>query len=129
MRPTRINCIAGSLSAAIKKEGQEGMKDIQSSEESWQVPGEEHPVEASVEVSGQIVLECSGCGEHLTLLGIEEDWPKEHRDAFGCSACGNTVTLAHRVDGTAYTIKSLLRSSIRPLSPGAPGGSLPFAPQ
>jgi hypothetical protein len=129
MRPTRINCIAGSLSAAIKKEGQEGMKDIQSSEESWQGPGEEHPVEASVEVSGQIVLECSGCGEHLTLLGIEEDWPKEHRDAFGCSACGNTVTLAHRVDGTAYTIKSLLRSSIRPLSPGAPGGSLPFAPQ
>ena len=129
MWPTRINCIAGSLSAAIKKEGQEGMKDIQSSEESWQGPGEEHPVEASVEVSGQIVLECSGCGEHLTLLGIEEDWPKEHRDAFGCSACGNTVTLAHRVDGTAYTIKSLLRSSIRPLSPGAPGGSLPFAPQ
>ena len=129
MRPTRINCIAGSLSAAIKKEGQEGMKDIQSSEESWQGPGEEHPVEASVEVSGQIVLECSGCGEHLTLLGIEEDWPKEHRDAFGCSACGNTVTLAHRIDGTAYTIKSLLRSSIRPLSPGAPGGSLPFAPQ
>jgi hypothetical protein len=117
------------MSAAIKKEGQEGMKDIQSSEESWQGPGEEHPVEASVEVSGQIVLECSGCGEHLTLLGIEEDWPKEHRDAFGCSACGNTVTLAHRVDGTAYTIKSLLRSSIRPLSPGAPGGSLPFAPQ
>ena len=129
MRPTRINCIAGSLSAAIKKEGQEGMKDIQSSEESWQGPGEEHPVEASVEVSGQIILECSGCGEHLTLLGLEEDWPKEHRDAFGCSACGNTVTLAHRVDGTAYTIKSLLRSSIRPLSPGAPGGSLPFAPQ
>ena len=129
MRPTRINCIAGSLSAAIKKEGQEGMKDIQSSEESWQGPGEEHPVEASVEVSGQIVLECSGCGERLTLLGLEEDWPKEHRDAFGCSACGNTVTLAHRIDGTAYTIKSLLRSSIRPLSPGAPGGSLPFAPQ
>ena len=129
MRPTRINCIAGSLSAAIKKEGQEGMKDIQQSEESWQGAGEEHMGDASVEVSGQIILECSGCGEHLTLLGLEEDWPKEHRDAFGCSVCGNTVTLAHRVDGTAYTIKSLLRSSIRPLSPGAPGGSLPFAPQ
>jgi len=129
MRPTRIDCSAGSMSAAIKKEGQEGMKDIQSSEESWQGPGEVQPVEASVEVSGQIVLECSGCGEHLTLLGLEEDWPKEHRDAFGCSACGNTVTLAHRLDGTAYTIKSLLRSSIRPLSQGPQSGSsLPFSP-
>ena len=92
------------------------MKDIQRSEESWQGAGEEQ--EHSVEASGQIVLECSGCGEHLTLLGLEEDWPKEHRDAFGCSGCGDTVTLAHRVDGTAYTIKSLLKSSIRPFGPG-----------
>ena len=91
------------------------MKDIQLSGESWQGAGEER----SVEASGQIVLECSGCGEHLTLLGLEEDWPKEHRDAFGCSGCGNTVTLAHRVDGTAYTIKSLLKSSLRPLPPRA----------
>jgi hypothetical protein len=90
------------------------MKDIQLSEESWQGDGEER----SVETSGQIVLECSGCGEHLTLLGLEEDWPKEHRDAFDCSACGNTVTLAHRVDGTAYTIKALLKNSIRPFGPG-----------
>ncbi len=90
------------------------MKEIQLSEESWQGAGEEH----SVEASGQIVLECSGCGEHLTLLGLEEDWPKEHKDTFRCSGCGNTVTLAHRVDGTAYTIKALLRSSIRPLRPG-----------
>src|SRR5215208_3938841 len=89
MRPTRIDCIAGSMSAAIKKEGQEGMKDIQSSEESWQGHGEEHPVEASVEVSGQIGLECSGCGEHLTLLGLEEDWPKEHRAP---SAAARAVT-------------------------------------
>jgi hypothetical protein len=74
--------------------------------------------ERTIEPSGQIVLECSGCGEHLTLLGLEEDWPKEHRDAFGCSGCGNTVTLAHRVDGTAYTIKSLLKSSIRPFRHG-----------
>ena len=90
------------------------MKDIQLSKESWQGDGEER----SVEASGQIVLECSGCGEHLTLLGLEEDWPKEHKDAFGCRGCGNTVTLAHRVDGTADTIKSLLQSSIRPLRPG-----------
>ena len=93
------------------------MKEIQLSGESWQGDGEEHS-EHSVEVSGQIILECSGCGEHLTLLGLEEDWPKEHRDAFGCSACGNTVTLAHRVDGTAYAIRALLKSSIRPLRPG-----------
>jgi hypothetical protein len=91
------------------------MKDIQRSEESWQGAGEEQ----SVEASGQIVLECSRCGEHLTLLGLEEDWPKEHRDAFGCSGCGNMVTLAHRVDGgTAYTIKALLKNSIRPFGPG-----------
>ena len=54
----------------------------------------------------------------MTLLGLEEDWPKEHRDAFDCSGCGNTVTLAHRVDGTAYTIKALLKNSVRPLRPG-----------
>ena len=47
------------------------MKDIQLSEESWQGDGEER----SVETSGEIVLECSGCGEHLTLPGLEEDWP------------------------------------------------------
>ena len=90
------------------------MKDIQRSEESWQGDGKEH----SVEASGQIILECSGCGEHLTLLGLEEDWPKEHRDAFSCSWCGNTVTLAERVDGTTSTIKALLKNSIRPFGPG-----------
>ena len=73
--------------------------------------------EHSVEASGQIVLECSGCGEELFLLGLEEDWPKEHRDAFGC-ACGKTITLADRVDGTAYAIKALLRGSIK-ARPGA----------
>ncbi len=91
------------------------MKDLQLSGESWQGDGEERWVEPS----GQIVLECSGCGEHLSLLGREEDWPKEHRDAFDCRGCGKTITLAHRVDGTAYTIKALLRSSIRPLRSGA----------
>jgi len=83
----------------------------------------------SIEASGLIVLECSGCGERLLLLGREEDWPKEHRDAFACSGCGNTITLAHRLDGTAYAIKSLLQSSIRPLSQGPQsGGSPPFSP-
>ena len=92
------------------------MKDLQLSEESWHGDGEVR----SVVPSGQIVLECSRCGDHLILLGLEEDWPKEHRDAFGCSWCGDTVTLAHRIDGTAYTIKTLLRSSIRPLRPLGP---------
>ena len=73
----------------------------------------------SIEASGLIVLECRGCGEHSFLLGQEADWSKEHRDAFPCRGCGKTVTLAHRIDGAAYTIKSLLRSSIRPVSPGA----------
>ena len=84
----------------------------------------------SIEASGLIVLECGGCGEHLFLLGREGDWSQEHRDAFACSGCGTTVTLAHRLDGTAYAIESLLQSSIRPLSQGtASGGSLPYAPQ
>ena len=74
--------------------------------------------ERTIEASGSIVLECSGCGGHLTLLGLEEDWPKQHKDAFGCGGCGDTVTFAHRVDGTAYTIKALLKSSLRPPRPG-----------
>lgn len=56
-------------------------------------PSSEPRLERSVEASGQIVLECSGCGEEMFLLGLDEDWPKEHRDSFGC-ACGKTVTLA-----------------------------------
>lgn len=82
--------------------------DTQSSE-----PRSEHLVEAS----GQIVLECSGCGEELFLLGLEEDWLKEHRDAFGCG-CDKTITLADRVDGTAYAIKTLPKGSIK-ARPGA----------
>jgi hypothetical protein len=83
-------------------------------------------LEHSVEASGRIVLECYGCGEELLLLGLEEDWPilgleedwpKEHRDAFECT-CGKTVTLADRVDGTAYAIKTLLKGSIK-ARPGA----------
>ena len=113
MWPTRINSIVRRKEAAITR--RRGMAEKLS--------------ERTIEPSGQIVLECSGCGEHLTLLGLEEDWPKEHRDAFGCSACGNTVTLAHRIDGTAYTIKALLRRSMRPLGQGPQsGGSLPFSP-
>ena len=41
--------------------------------------------EHSLQVSGLIVLECSRCGEALLLLGLEEDWPKEHKDALECA--------------------------------------------
>jgi hypothetical protein len=75
--------------------------------------------ERTIDTSGQIVLECSGCGEYVILLGHEDDWSREHRNAFECSGCNKTVTLADRVDGTAYTVRALLRSSLRPLGPGA----------
>ena len=74
--------------------------------------------ERTIDTSGQIVLECSGCGERAILLGHEDDWSREHRDAFECSGCNKTVTLADRIDGTSYAIKSLLRSSIKPINLG-----------
>ena len=91
------------------------MHDLQLSAESWHGDGEEY----SVETLGQIVLECSGCGKHVILLGPEGDWPKEHKDAFGCRRCAKTVTPTHFLDAIAHTIRTLLRSSIRPLDPGA----------
>ena len=89
------------------------MKDLQLSAESWHGDGEEY----SVEALGQIVLECSGCGEYVILLGPEEDWPKEHRDTLDCSGCAKTLTLTHFLGAIAHTIRTLLRSSIRPLGP------------
>jgi hypothetical protein len=74
--------------------------------------------ECTIATSGQIVLECSGCGEYVILLGHEDDWSREHRNAFECSGCNKTVTLADRVDGTSYATKSLLRSSIKPINLG-----------
>ena len=74
--------------------------------------------ERTIDTSGQIVLECSGCGERVILLGHEDDWSREHRNAFECSGCTKTVTLADRVDGTAYAMKSLLRRTIKPLNLG-----------
>ncbi len=41
--------------------------------------------EHSLQVSGLIVLECLRCGEELLLLGLEEDWPKKHKDALECA--------------------------------------------
>jgi ribosomal protein S27AE len=70
--------------------------------------------ERSIDASGRIVLVCSGCGELVILLGHENDWYREHRNAFGCSGCGKRLTLADRVDRKAYRIRTLLRSSIRP---------------
>jgi ribosomal protein S27AE len=87
------------------------------SRSKWEKEGTKVP-ERTIDTSGQIVLECSGCGEHVILLGHEEDWIREQRDTFECSGCAKTVTLADRVDGTANTIRRLLRSSIRPFNPG-----------
>lgn len=47
------------------------------------------------------------------------NWPEEPRDAFNCSGCGKPFALAYHVDATAYTIKSLLRNSMRSLRLGA----------
>ncbi len=74
--------------------------------------------ERTIDTSGKIVLECSGCGERVILLGHEDDWSREHRHAFECSGCLKSVTLADHVDGTAYTMKSLMRSSIRSFNSG-----------
>ena len=81
------------------------MHGLPLSAESWHGDGEEYLVEAL----GQILLECSGCGEYVILLGPEEDWPKEHRDAFDCSGCAKTVILTHFLDAIARSIRTLLR--------------------
>jgi hypothetical protein len=49
-----------------------------------------------IEASERIVLEC-GCGERLVLLGREDDWYAERREAFECS-CGERLTLANRIE-------------------------------
>ena len=74
--------------------------------------------ERTIDTSDRIVLECSGCGELVFLLGHEDDWSREHRNAFECSGCGKTLTLADRVNRKAYRIRTLLRSSIRPFNLG-----------
>jgi predicted RNA-binding Zn-ribbon protein involved in translation (DUF1610 family) len=70
--------------------------------------------ERTIDTSGRIVLVCSGCGELVILLGREEDWSREHRNAFECSGCGKRLTLADRFGRRAYHIRTLLRRSIRP---------------
>jgi hypothetical protein len=49
-----------------------------------------------IEPSARIVLGC-GCGERLVLLGREDDWHAEGRDAFECE-CGEKLTLANRAE-------------------------------
>jgi hypothetical protein len=49
-----------------------------------------------IEPSERIVLGC-GCGERLVLLGRENDWYAEGRNAFECG-CGKELTLADRVE-------------------------------
>jgi hypothetical protein len=49
-----------------------------------------------IEPSARIVLGCA-CGERLVLLGREDDWYAEGRDAFECE-CGEKLTLTNRVE-------------------------------
>ena len=66
------------------------------------------------------VRSCSsapGVGRSCSFSASKKIGPRSHRDAFGC-VCGKTITLADRVDGTAYAIKTLLKGSIK-ARPGA----------
>jgi hypothetical protein len=49
-----------------------------------------------IEPSARIILGCS-CGERLVLLGREDDWYAEGRDAFECE-CGEKLSLANRIE-------------------------------
>jgi hypothetical protein len=66
---------------------------------------------SEVEVSGRIVLRCGTCGEHLVLLGREDDWRSEGRTAFTCG-CGARLTLADRVGEGELAFAELLRRPI-----------------
>jgi hypothetical protein len=59
-----------------------------------------------IEASERIVLEC-GCGERLVLLGREDDWYSEGRDAFECG-CGEKLTLADRIE-RGLSVADLIR--------------------
>lgn len=54
----------------------------------------------------RIVLACT-CGERLVLLGREDDWYAEGRNAFACE-CGKELTLADRL-GEGPGIAELIR--------------------
>lgn len=67
--------------------------------------------ERTVECSTRIILEC-GCGERLTLLGLEEDWRSEERTDFECE-CGKSLTLAdHRLDEEVLSFRQLMRGTL-----------------
>jgi hypothetical protein len=58
--------------------------------------------------SEHILLECNECGERLILLGFESDWHSEGRTTFECQ-CGESLTLANRIDEEAARLNALLR--------------------
>jgi hypothetical protein len=60
-----------------------------------------------IEPSERIVLGC-GCGERLVLLGREDDWYAEGRNAFECE-CGEKLTLSNRVEEREPGIADLIR--------------------
>lgn len=55
-----------------------------------------------VSCSGHLILECKECGEHLTLLGLIDDWRSE-RTNFECR-CGETLTLEDRTNEEGVVI-------------------------
>ncbi len=67
---------------------------------------EEEREDRYVECSGRLVLECKKCGEHLLLLGLDEDW-RSAGVGFECE-CGQRLTLADRGDEEELAIRRLL---------------------
>ncbi len=63
-----------------------------------------------VECSGQLVLECKKCGEHLILLGLEDDW-RLQATSFECG-CGEKLTLSDRRHDAALRARHLFRSNL-----------------
>jgi len=61
----------------------------------------------SVECSARMILAC-GCGEQLTLLGLEEDWRSEQRTDFECS-CGKSLSLRSRLAKLDEGVRALRR--------------------
>ena len=63
-----------------------------------------------VDCSGRLVLECNKCGEHMILLGLEDDW-RLQRAGFECG-CGESLTLSDRRDDEALRARHLSRRNL-----------------
>ncbi len=52
--------------------------------------------ERFVDCSESLLIDCSGCGEKLILLGRASDWHLEGRTVFECGGCGKELSLEDR---------------------------------